>query len=128
MLMSCEGVSYSDAHALRQDQEDTIIGVGTYNIGMDQNKLAKSDGICRTLNFVGNIIERSAKEAALDIMCLCTLGGHKKGLREERLTPSDIYLFDSAIRGETPQARDMQNYLIAYRWAMLCHTVGRCSA
>jgi len=114
MLMPCEGVSHSNAYSQRQDQDDIYIGVATYNIGMDQNKLTKSDKICRTLNFVGNIIERSAKEAALDIMCLCTLGGHKQGLGHARLTPSDIYLFDPAIQEEKPRARDMQNYLIAY--------------
>ena len=112
--MPCEGVSHSNAYSQRQDQDDIYIGVATYNIGMDQNKLTKSDKICRTLNFVGNIIERSAKEATLDIMCLCTLGGHKQGLGHARLTPSDIYLFDPAIQEEKPRARDMQNYLIAY--------------
>ena len=110
--MPCEGVSHSNAYSQRQDQDDIYIGVATYNIGMDQNKLTKSDKICRTLNFVGNIIERRAKEATLDIMCLCTLGGHKQGLGYERLTSSDVYLFDSAIQEEKPRARDMQLSLI----------------
>ena len=62
--------------------------------------------ISRWLNRVGNIIENSVKEAALDIMCLCEFAGHKQGLGAARLTSSDFYLFEHMIR-EKLQARDM---------------------
>ena len=69
----------SDASQLGESsipQEVSKISIGSFNIGVDQDMLT-SRNYKTVLQKVEDVITVCVQDSALDIMCLCALGGHK---------------------------------------------------
>ena len=72
----------------------SVIRLGSFNIGVYQSMLdGKNKDTC--LRKIEDVITLCVQDFALDIMCLCELGGHKQGFHACRppIRPEDLRVF-----------------------------------
>ena len=99
-------------------QPSSLIRIGSFNIGVDQDMLT-SRNYKTVLQKVEHVITVCVQDSALDIMCLCALGGHKQGFDECRppIRPEDMKIFQTS---PPPSVSVNNNYLAA--WGFIAGT------
>ena len=72
------------------------IRIGSFNCGVDYSTLTGKR--CRiVLKKVQHIITTCVTDFGLNIMNMCELGGHQRGLVEAQLCPTDLRIFDPTV-------------------------------
>ena len=90
------------------------IRIGSFNCGVAYSTLTGKRCYI-TLNKVQQIISTCVTDFGLHIMNMCELGGHRQGLLEAGITPTDMRIFDHTVIGAgTPTASITGNYLTSY--------------
>ena len=108
----------SDAAQLRDDSRGgkvSRIRIGSFNVDVSQNMLEVGN-VREVLRQTENIIITCVKDRALDVMNLCSLGGHGQGLDSctPPIHPRTMNIFNIPWDSPGPFVSVDRNYLTAW--------------
>ena len=90
----------------------STIRIGSFNIGVTQ-KMLEGKNKNRYLHNIDDVITLCVQDHALDMMCLCELGGHREGFQACRppIRAEDLRVFQT---NPSPSVIINNNYFLAW--------------
>ena len=85
------------------------LNVGTFNLGLGQNKIEAKGFPKKTLPNFRRIVAKGFEEADLHLLNLCEVGGHKQGLSACRIPAASIV--DEALKKDEYGSEAVQAYM-----------------
>ena len=86
--------------------------LGNFNVGINQNQFKTTKAMKKVMQHLDRIIHKCVVEGVLDMMTMCEVGGHLKGMRAARISAGDL----PVLRQGSIKYSNLQNYLSCWNF------------